>query len=166
MGTMKRGVNPMSWTLVRYTCVIALLLFSIQNVRMALIYMGFVRSGIGIGAHLPFATDSLARAANFAAYSAILFCLVRGIAVAAAVIVFWAIRRFIRAPLRRLWFRYLAHLFLDIERRLDPSAPRQTSGPEFQTALDAVYRVIESEHVPVLLSVRKMDLSDGSPREK
>jgi hypothetical protein len=138
----------MSWTSVRYVCAIALVLWSLQGVRMVFVYLGVARSAIGVGPNLPFATRSLAWSVNSAVYSAILFLFCRGVTVAVAVVVFWVVRRMVRASLRRLWFRYLAHLFVAMRRRSDPSAVQETSGPIFQEALDMAYRVIESAHAP------------------
>ena len=139
----------MSWTLVRYGCAIALVLWSLQGVRMVFVYLSVVQSPIGLGPNLPFATRSLARSLNSTVYSAILFCFSGGVTLAVAVVVFWAVRRMVRGLLRRLWFRYLAHVLLDIQRRSDPSAVQETSGPRFQEVLDMAYRVVESAHAPV-----------------
>jgi len=139
----------MPWTLVRYGCAAALALWALLGLRMVLVYLGVVRSPIGIGPNLPFATRSLARSVTCAVYSALLFCFSRAATLAVAAVAFWVVRRMVRNLFRRFWFRYLAHVLLDVQRRSDPSAIQDTSGPKFQEALNAAYRTVESAHAPV-----------------
>lgn len=139
----------MSWSLVRYVAAIAMGLWALGNLRMVFVYLGLLESPLGLGLHLPFATRSLARSADSAVYSCLLFCVSRGVVLAVAVVAFWIIRWAIQGSLRRLWFRYLAHVLVEIERRSDTSAVQETSGPRFQDAIEAAYIEIASAHAPV-----------------
>lgn len=139
----------MPWTTIRYGCAIVLALWALQGLRMVLVYLGSVHSPVGIAPSLPLATRSLARSGSSAAYSILLFCFSRPLPLAIAFVAFWVVRLTTRNLLRRLWFRYLAHVLLETQRQSDPSAVQETSGPRFEEALHEAYKFIEAAHAPL-----------------
>jgi hypothetical protein len=136
-----------SWMLARYVAAIGIGLWSLQGFRMTFVYLGVAKaSPLGIGTNLPFATRSLATAINCGVYSILLFCFGRPVLLAISVAGYWVLRITLQGFPRRFWFRYLAHVFVEMERRYDPSAVQETSGPRFEEAIGRTYSLIEDAH--------------------